>query len=115
MTRILDLSTTQFDRPIVRIDGVDYEMRSVDEISVPLIKRLQKLGADAEGGADLELVDGWMNEAMDIIMVSLPTNVRDRLSLTHKRRIIESFTREVGEKMNTPAASPASSASTAAE
>ena len=115
-SRVLDLSTTDFDRPIVRIDGVDYEMRSVDELSVPLIKRLQKLGViAASGDADLETIDGWLNEALDIIMVSLPTNVRDRLSLTHKRRIVGTFSKEVGEKMISPAASPASSGSMAVE
>lgn len=114
MDRVLDLSTTDFDRPLVRIDGVDYEMRSVDEISVPLIKRLQKLGTDAGNTTNLEAVDGWLNEALDIIMVGLPAGVRDRLSLSHKRRIIESFTREVGERMTSSAASPISNDSMAA-
>jgi len=44
----LTLSTTDFDRQSVAIDGVMYEIRAQEELNVPMLKSFNRLARDID-------------------------------------------------------------------
>lgn len=113
---VLTLSTTEFDRPPVEIDGERYEMRSPDELSTKLLTEMIAVGKalsaidkieDAE--ESVAALQAQMNRGLAVCMVDLPDEVRDRLSLMQQRRIVEVFSDLLSDaKDKSPAPSPES-------
>ena len=96
---ILNLSTTDFDRPIVVIDDERYEMRSPDELSITMIREMAALGSrlqsfqGAEGDErDYDDLEAATKGSVDLVMVDLPDEVRDALTIGHLGRIVRTFT-----------------------
>lgn len=106
----LSLSTTEFARRPVLIDGESFLMRAPDELGFPMMKRLNRLQRDLqriskesdaamEEGADDERLDSLIDkmeaktrEAVDLVMVKpLPKRVFERLSLSQLQAIPERF------------------------
>jgi hypothetical protein len=88
----LTLSTTDFDRPTVVIDGEPYQMRAEDELSVAMIRRLTALGEDLRAeGAELEHKAEAIAASVDVVMVDFPAEVRDKLTIRQQSKIIEVF------------------------
>lgn len=96
---ILQLSTTEFDRPIVVIDGERYEMRSPDEMSISMIREMSALGvrlrsfqgADGEE-RDYDDLEAATKGSVDLVMVDLPDDVRDVLTVNQLGSIVRTFT-----------------------
>ncbi len=108
---ILNLSTTEFDRPIVVIDAERYEMRSPDEMSIKMIREMSALGVrlrafqDAEGDEkDFGELEAATMASVDLVMVDLPIAVRDALTITLLGRIIRTFTELAGHGLKASAA-----------
>lgn len=94
----LTVSTTDFDRPLVAIDGEMYEMRSPDELSAELARAARQLKKDwdeIEETDDLDLWEEALNRitkaALAIAMVDLPDEVQEKLKLGQRKKITEYF------------------------
>lgn len=90
--KILTLSTTDFDRPSVTIDGESYQMRAAEELSVPMIRRLTDLSKRiSEQKEEVELMAEAVAESVSVVMVDLPDEVRDKLTIRQQGKIVETF------------------------
>lgn len=118
--QILNLSTTEFDRPTVLIDGEAYEMRAPDELTVQMQMHIQATVEAAEGAdeKDYEASDATLSEQVSIVMVDLPGEVLGALSPVQKARVLRTFFGLFSEAIKGESAdskpSPAPSASTGA-
>ncbi len=102
--QILTLSTVDFDRPTVIIDEVAYEMRSPDEMSIEMIKRMEALGVrmtsfqDSERGErDYDDLAAAAAESVQIVMVDIPPEVVDSLPLGMQGKISKAFMQLVAD------------------
>lgn len=118
--QILNLSTTEFDRPTVLIDGEPYEMRSPDELTVRMQMQIQATVEASEGKdeKDYEAGDATLSEQVGIVMVDVPDEVLRALSPVQKARVIRTFfglfKEAIGPESADSKGSPAPSASTGA-
>lgn len=118
--QILNLSTTEFERPTVIIDEERYEMRSPDELTVRMQMEIQATVEASEGSdeSDFEAGDATLSEQVGIVMVDLPDEVVAALSPVQKARILRAFfglfKEAIGAESDGSKASPAPSASTGA-
>lgn len=118
--QILNLSTTEFDRPTVLIDETAYEMRSPDELSVELQNKLQNIEDELKDRDDAELDEHDENLGRRVmeLMVGLPADVVAKLTPTQKMRIIGAFfglwRRSIRDVVGDSKPSPTPSASTGA-
>ena len=96
---VLNLSTTDFERPVAVIDGDEYEMRAPEEMSRALRRELQASidRIDSSASGDIDTQEG-ANEVFDAIesavkvcMPDLPEDVLGRLPISHQERIITGF------------------------
>lgn len=92
--KVLSLSTTEFDRPIITIDGAEYKMRAPEELTVAMQKRLEK----AAEGDDAELA----NQVRIIMADEIPAETLDKLGLVQLGAILRVFTQRLYQP--TPAA-----------
>ncbi len=102
-TTVLTLSTTEFDRPKVSIDGRIYEMRSPDEMGVAMMRSMNELAARIKRASDPEIppADGQADKLDDLalgtsdgvrqVMVDLPDEVLGKLTIRQQSRIILAF------------------------
>lgn len=123
---LLDLSTQDFERSNIRIDGTLYALRSPHELRLPQVKRvnavssrLSKMQMDDDPEQAIDELDSALNEVLSILMVDLPDEVRDQLSFSHKTAILQAFSGLVaeeaaGDPTSTPSQSPGSNDSTEA-
>ena len=96
----LDLST-QIDRPIVRIDGEEYEMFSPHEMTLVQIHNIQSQGRmleslmskDQLSDNERKKLTGIGDTLLSAIMVDIPEEVRSRLTDIMKLRLVTVFTR----------------------
>jgi hypothetical protein len=106
---VLSLSTTDFDRPLVEIDGKMYEMRHADELTPPLVRKTMEAEALMEAASDESASNSERFEAsatgiaqlVDAMMVDLPEAVRDKLSPRQQLRIVSTFNK-LGADDKTP-------------
>ena len=113
---ILDLSTL-IERPKIAIDGKLYDILSPDELSIADLQRVADMGkrveelsgTDADGAGQDELI-GAVDELATLVMVGVPPELRQRLSVTNMLKVIEVFTGLLQAKAPTPA--PAGAAKT---
>lgn len=114
--RLLDLSTTDFDRPTVRIDGVDYEMRSSDEMSPRQYVRLIAVGRaltdlDASEEGSLQKCADLLEENVRLLMVDVPDDVVEKMTPGLVRKLNDFFVgRAVGSEAQSGADGTSSSA-----
>lgn len=102
MAKMLELSTTDFDRPIVRIDGEDFEMRVPEELTFSQFGRQITIGKRvielAEHGVDesglLELHE-LIVEAAQLLLINVPNDVARKITPGLYRRI-QTFFNELG-------------------
>lgn len=93
---LLNLSTTDFERPVVVIDDVSYEMRAPEEMSRSMRRKLQdtvhRLDVAApETTEAAEAIFDAIEEAVQICMVDLPDEVLAKLPIVYQERLILSF------------------------
>lgn len=106
--KVLTLSTTEFDRPIITIDGTDYQLRAPEELTIPMQKRLE--AASSEDDASLV-------EQVKIVMADpIPDETLDKLGLVQLGAILRVFTQRLYPKpadgsSPIPASSPSPAAS----
>lgn len=93
---ILDLSTLIPERPVIRIDGNTYHLRSADELSLAEShqftrwgKLLQELPKDPARADEL---DALLAEVAGAALADVPAEVRARLKRAHHIAIVEVFT-----------------------
>ena len=121
--KILTLSTTEFVRPVVSIDGEEYQMRAPEELTVAMQRDISKtVTQDTESDEDIfETQDGSLAMKVRVVMVGMPDEVLAKLSPFQKGQILRVFTQRVTDAigglsspMDSPSPSPGASASTAA-
>jgi hypothetical protein len=96
---VLSLSTTDFERPLVKIDGKMYEMRNPDELTPPLVRKTMEAEANMElaGNEEASNIERFeatvagIGQLVDTVMVDLPEAVRDKLSTRQQMRIVSTF------------------------
>ena len=105
----LDLSTTQYDRPLVRIDGVDYELRLPEELTFEEHGRRLELGAAATAlgsrteGLDKDAIDqihAITVESARMLLVGVPDEVFRKLTPGHLKKITDFFNGLAGRTMS---------------
>lgn len=92
--QVLSLSTTEFDRPTVAIDGESYEMRAPEEMSVALLRAMQETLEDLDNvdeGSDIEDVASAIGKQLEIVMPDLPGDVKEKLTFGQQKLILETF------------------------
>lgn len=100
---VLDLST-EFERPVVRIDGADYEMRAPEEFSLDQIhelgtlgKRLERLmGKDQLKDAERDDLRQIATDMASTVMIDIPRELMVKLSDVAKMKIAQAFTDRAG-------------------
>ena len=112
--KVLSLSTTEFDRPVILIDGAEFQMRAPEELTVAMQRALEK-AAETREQSSLEEDDESLSKQVRGVMVSIPDEVLAKLSLMQKVQILRVFTDRLALAFKGPATSPtpASSASPA--
>jgi hypothetical protein len=96
---VLSMSTTDFERPLVEIDGKMYEMRNPDELTPPLVRKTMEAEANMElaGNEEASNIERFeatvagIGQLVDTVMVDLPEAVRDKLSTRQQMRIVSTF------------------------
>lgn len=98
---LLDLSTA-FDRPLVRIDGVDYQMMErgdlgiVDQMRIwqmyGRVAQIRAKAPDAFADSDKAVIAEALDTVLSVLIPDLPAAVRDRLREEQKLAILQSFT-----------------------
>ncbi len=97
--QVLTFDTLQPERDFIVIDKGRYFLRSEAELSLMEIakirraaKVIQQKGISAESTEeDMALVIGFVDQVLDTIILGLPPEVRDRLSIMQKAQIIQVF------------------------
>lgn len=119
--RILNLSTTDFDRPTVVIDGEPYEMLATDEITASMRMEMNNAVKAMEGDErdPIEADDDVLSRQVKVTMPDLPDEVLAALSYVQKAQILRTFLARFRDaiRMNEPddsSRSPAPSGSTGA-
>lgn len=126
-TSILNLSTTDFDRPVVTIDGERYGLRPPEEMTVPdlkcqyaLARRIRICFTENEAG-ERQIKDDLSDEQLDalfdaapqmvkILLQDLPDEVVDRMPIGMCNEILnkhtELFGKAAGEEKSPAAQTP---------
>lgn len=94
----LSLSTTEFDRPVVLIDGNEYEMRSPDELSTAMMRELVGVQKQMEHAKDAKDADAQVDEleagirsGVALVMPGLPEEIHAKLTFGHQSKIVNTF------------------------
>lgn len=88
---ILELSTTDFPRKTVRIDGKNYQMRSINEFRDAELNQLDGLQDRLSESSNLSAQSKAINQAINMVMVKLPIAVCAKLGIGHKIKILDFF------------------------
>lgn len=119
--KILNLSTTDFDRPTVVIDGEPYEMLASEEITASMRMEMNNAVQAVEGDDrdPIEADDEVLSRQVLVTMPDLPGAVLAKLSYVQKAQILKTFLARFRDaiRMNEPddsSPSPAPNASTGA-
>lgn len=107
MAQLLNLDTLT-RRDHVLIDGTSYEMRNVDELNLYQAHRLEKQGQraailmgsmDSLSEEELTEFDGLTHSLLDLCIIDLPKDTKDRLTQQQRFKVIDVFTnRSVASK-----------------
>jgi hypothetical protein len=97
---VLTLDTMEPDRDFIEIDGKPYSLRGDGELSLTELARIRRASKKVvEKGLSIDSseeemaeVEGFSNQMLDIILVGLPPEVRDKLTATQKLQIMQAFT-----------------------
>jgi hypothetical protein len=106
-TAELTLSTVEFDRPKLTIDGKFYEMVAAEELSPKSIRRLRILGRritesidpdrEEEEGDD-EAVRKASEEFTPLVIIGLEEEVMKKLRFMQHVEVAKLFTRLIGDE-----------------
>lgn len=95
---ILDLNTLVPDRPIIRIDGADYECRVKDDFGIEDLTRLERLKeryntlVGKESFTDEE--GRWVSEGLrefTAMVLTAPPEVQSKLTDNHRLAVVQAF------------------------
>lgn len=95
---VLTLDTIEPDRDFLTINEKPYFLRGDMELSLTQVARIRRLSlefAELKGETSEEEVlkiEGHMQEILDMIVIGLPAEVRDKLTLRQKTEIVRVFT-----------------------
>lgn len=98
-TSLLDLSTTgEIEREHFTIDGTQYEIRKLDELTLSQQQRMAHAGsfikkyfeAEPDESADAKATK-ILNDCLDLICVKLPAKIRDKLADRQKFSLFNAF------------------------
>lgn len=110
----LDL-TTQHDRPVIKIDGIEYEMRVLDDLSLVDMHRIDRMGPRIEAlGKKLEQRTSTDEEAIELstmlvegcrIVLDAPVEIIDKVSDVGRLNIFKVFIERLLPQLQTASAS----------
>lgn len=115
---VLDLSTVEPERPLIRIDGQSYELAVLSDFGLLQRARLQRLQRQLQELANDQATSDDVDEAsvqalldvLDLIVAmvapGLPDEVRNRLNEGQKVAIVQAFSRAAGMAAPTNPAPP---------
>jgi len=96
---LLTLSAMEPDRDFIVIDEKPYFLRGDDELSLKQLGRIRRLskglailGTDELTEEDMAKIEDQMNEILDLIVMNLPPELRDKLRQGQKIQIVRVFT-----------------------
>jgi hypothetical protein len=97
---LLTLDTLEPDRDFISVDGKAYYMRGDDELSLTQFARIRRLSsevaasgiADEASEEDMTKVENYINSILDVIILGMLPDVRDKLTPKQKFQVVEAFT-----------------------
>lgn len=92
---ILDLSTLIPERPVIRIDGETYHLRSADELTLAESHQFTKWGKELEALAvagEAARLEALLVTVSAAVMADVPPEVASRLRTPQRLAIVEVFT-----------------------
>lgn len=105
---LLELDTAAPTRPLIKIDGIEYQLKVQDDLGLreeAELQRMRKSFAEIESGENSAELANNLRRMVKILLIDLPDEVLDRLSDSKKLRIVSAFIQEVG-KTRQPASPP---------
>lgn len=97
---LLELDTSAPTRPLIKIDGVEYQLKVQDDLGLKEeaeLQRMRKAFVEIESGQDSSELANHLKRMVKILLIDLPDDVLDRLSDAKKLKIVSAFTQEVGK------------------
>jgi hypothetical protein len=100
MSKLLDLSTVDPERPLIAIDGQGYEMALPEDFGLLELGRLERLRSTVSGimarkdgftEDDAQKMARALDEFTGMVLPSLPADVRARLRDSQRLAILEAF------------------------
>jgi hypothetical protein len=99
--KILTIDMVEPDRDFIVINGKPYYLRNNDELSLVEIARIRRLSKTIkEKGLDMDLdgeeanileVEDYVNQVLDVVVLGLGYDLRDRLNIVQKFSITRAF------------------------
>ena len=103
----MTIDTMEPDRDFIVINKQKYDLRADVELSLEQMKRLRKMskemmdrgfGGDDATDEDIARIENYADESLNIMVVDLPREVRDRLPVMWKFKIVQAFTTVASSK-----------------
>ena len=106
MSKVLDLSTIDPERPTITVDGVGYELMLQDDLTLRELARAQKLQATVNklmehvediAETDILLMADALDGLVSLALPTLPADVMAKLRDGQKLQIVQQAFRRVAE------------------
>lgn len=96
---ILDLSTQEPDRPVIKIDGAEYYLSTAEDLTLKESsymswagEQMQKISSAEEWQeTEADKLEGFLDEACRLALHDVPEDVYGKLTDGHKIKIVEAF------------------------
>jgi hypothetical protein len=95
--KVLSLETIEPDRNWIEIDGAKFYLRSNDELSLKQLGKLSALSKLPKMDAtskeeDFELIQSTVDGLLDVVVIGLTDEAKDKLLTAQKFQIVSAFT-----------------------
>jgi hypothetical protein len=100
---ILELSTQEPERPVIRIDNTDYHLSAQEDLSLKQSsymswagKQIDKIvNADDWSEEQGDKLEGFLDDACKLALYDVPGDVYEKLTDGHKIKVIQAFSEAV--------------------
>lgn len=98
---LLELTTNEPTRAVIKIDGKNYELRAPEDFGLKEDaehKRTMKLLADAGPNQDWQKMAEALNTMLRAVVIDIPEELVNKLKDNQKMAIIQAFTTETVQR-----------------
>lgn len=96
---ILELSTQEPERPVIRIDDVDYHLSTQEDLTLKQSSYMSWAGKQIDSIVNAEewseeqgdKLEGFLDDACKLALYDVPEDVYSKLTDGHKIKVIQAF------------------------